>query len=182
MKWRKWNRILHRDLGYFFVGMIIIYAVSGIALNHKKDFNPNYTISRHEFISKKSVLTPSSTVQFIHDFLKKVDTTIQYKSHYFPRKTLLKVFLKGGGTVEFDTQSRKGVIEKISKIPILFEFNFLHYNPGRLWTWFSDIFCLSLLFLAIGGLFIIKGKKGITGRGLWLTAAGVIIPILFLIL
>jgi hypothetical protein len=28
---------------------------------------------------------------------------------------------------------------------------------------------------------MIRGKKGITGRGAWLTAAGIIIPLIFLL-
>ncbi len=30
MKWRKWNSIIHRDLGYFLVGLTVIYAISGL--------------------------------------------------------------------------------------------------------------------------------------------------------
>jgi len=44
MKLRKWNRIIHRDLGYIFFGMSIIYGLSGIALNHIGDWNPDYII------------------------------------------------------------------------------------------------------------------------------------------
>ncbi len=43
----KWNRIVHRDLGFFFFGVIIIYAVSGIALNHLEDWNPNYIVTKY---------------------------------------------------------------------------------------------------------------------------------------
>ena len=34
-------RNLHRDLGYFYVGLIIAFAISGIAQNHRKQFSPN---------------------------------------------------------------------------------------------------------------------------------------------
>ncbi len=44
IKWRKWNKAVHRDFGYFFFGMVIIYSLSGIAINHIKDWNPNYVI------------------------------------------------------------------------------------------------------------------------------------------
>ena len=50
MKWRKWNNILHRDLGYLFFGLTIIYVISGISLNHKHNWNPNY-------IQKKQILS-----------------------------------------------------------------------------------------------------------------------------
>ena len=46
--WRKWNKAIHRDFGYFFLGMTIIYGLSGIALNHMQDWNPNYVIINKE--------------------------------------------------------------------------------------------------------------------------------------
>ena len=36
---RKWSRPVHRDLSFFFSGVLLIYAVSGFMLNHKRDFN-----------------------------------------------------------------------------------------------------------------------------------------------
>jgi hypothetical protein len=56
----------------------------------------------------------------------------------------------------------------------------LHYNPGNLWKWFSDIFSVALIVLGISGLFILKGKNGIKHRGAWLTIAGIIIPLILL--
>ena len=47
-RWRYWNNVLHRDLGYLVVALTIIYAVSGIAVNHVHDWNPNYSIERDE--------------------------------------------------------------------------------------------------------------------------------------
>ncbi|MEZ4403798.1 MAG: hypothetical protein R3B06_27495 [Kofleriaceae bacterium] len=46
MKWRKWFRIVHRDVGYAAVALIIAYAVSGLAVNHIEDWNPNYTFAQ----------------------------------------------------------------------------------------------------------------------------------------
>ncbi|MCK5032361.1 MAG: hypothetical protein KAS18_01980, partial [Calditrichia bacterium] len=42
---RKWNRVIHRDLGYLAVGLTLIYAISGFVVNHVQDWNPNYEIS-----------------------------------------------------------------------------------------------------------------------------------------
>ena len=33
-RWRGWLRAVHRDFGYLAVGFTLIYAVSGIAINH----------------------------------------------------------------------------------------------------------------------------------------------------
>ena len=38
------------------------------------------------------------------------------------------------------------------------------------------------MLLAITGLFILKGKNGITRRGAWLTALGIVVPIIFLLI
>ena len=43
---RRWSRTLHRDLSYLFAGMVLIYALSGIAMNHRDTFNPNYSVSQ----------------------------------------------------------------------------------------------------------------------------------------
>ena len=44
----------------------------------------------------------------------------------------------------------------------------------------ADAYAFSLAVLAVTGLFVLKGRKGITGRGAWLTGAGIAIPLLFL--
>ncbi|MEK7239068.1 MAG: hypothetical protein AAB224_00640 [Gemmatimonadota bacterium] len=41
----------------------------------------------------------------------------------------------------------------------------------------ADIYALALILLAVTGLFVIKGKQGITRRGGWLTAAGTLVPV-----
>ena len=59
--------------------------------------------------------------------------------------------------------------------------DYLHYNkPKKLWTWFSDLYALGLVLLAISGLIVVKGKKGILGRGGILTVIGILIPLAFL--
>ena len=64
----------------------------------------------------------------------------------------------------------------------LYEFNYLHLNHAKKWwTYFADLYALILLFLAISGLFVLKGKNGLAGRGKWLTAIGIILPVIFLI-
>ena len=182
MKLRKWNRIIHRDLGYIFFGMSIIYGVSGIALNHLHDWNPDYIIrNRYMTVAETHNLNTISKPE-ARDLLNKIDKDLIYKSHYYPSEGYLKIFLKNG-SLTINTDSRESVLETLKRRAVFREFNFLHYNkPKRLWTWFSDVFAFSLILLAITGLFIIKGKKGITGRGAWLTASGLLIPLIFLLL
>jgi hypothetical protein len=44
-RWRAWLRAIHRDVGYFAVGFTVIYALSGIAMNHLEDWNPSFRAS-----------------------------------------------------------------------------------------------------------------------------------------
>ncbi len=182
MKLRKLNRVLHRDLGYLFTGMIIIYAISGIALNHIKDFNPNYTITREQrTISIPQKLAADDKAGAI-SILAQFNEADNYRKHYFPSRDELKIFLKQGGSIVVNLKNGETLYESLKKRPLLHQVNFLHYNPGHLWKWFSDVFAVVLIVLAITGLFILKGKNGITRRGAWLTAIGIIVPLIFLLM
>jgi len=175
---RKWNRVTHRDLGYFFFGLTLIYAISGIALNHTEDWNPNYIISFRD-IYIQPIAKEKVDKEFIINLLEQQSFS-GYKSHYFPKPNLVKVFFKQG-LLLLDIENGTGKFEILKKRPFFNQINFLHYDPGRWWTWFSDIYCVSLCLLAITGLFIIRGKNGILWRGIILGTIGLIIPLIFLL-
>jgi len=181
MNLSKINRITHRDIGYLIAGLTIIYAISGIALNHKHDWNPNYIFDTREFRTE----IPISRESFNDDSAKKLLTSIglepEFKTFHFPKGNNVTIFIDGG-FVQVNGTSNEGVIEKISKRPLFFQINFLHYNPGVWWKYFSDIFCIALITVTVTGLFIIKGKNGITKRGAILTIIGIILPLLFLLI
>jgi uncharacterized protein len=179
---RKWNRILHRDIGYFFFGLTIIYCVSGIALNHKKDWNPNYDISYKDITIEDNISKSTVTLDWVMTLLKKYHEEDHYKKFFFPDENTLKIFIDNG-SISINMLSNNGYMEKITKRPFFFEVNFLHYNPGKWWMWFSDSFCVGMIIIAISGLFIIaKSKNSLTRRGIWFIIAGLVVPILALIL
>ncbi|HDJ34235.1 MAG TPA: hypothetical protein ENF21_09100 [Bacteroidetes bacterium] len=179
--WRKWIRIIHRDFGYLFFGATIVYGLSGIALNHLDEWNPNYIIENRAV----QVKFPENVYELSRDDVRNIMAQIgeerNFKNFYFPDDQSMKVFIRGG-SVLFDLETGQGLLESIRRRPVFHEVNFLHYNPVRLWTWFSDLFAGALIVLAMTGLFMVKGKKGITGRGAWLTAVGILIPLAFLLI
>ena len=179
MKLSRLNRITHRDLGYLIAGLTIIYAISGIALNHKHDWNPNYIIENTEFEINADITRETLRKTGAEALLDMVPGSHQYKTWYFPSGDILTIFIEGG-SVRINSKTGKGVIEKISKRPFFYQLNFLHYNPGIWWKYFSDIFCAALIVVTITGLFLVKGKNSITRRGAILTAIGIILPLVFL--
>jgi hypothetical protein len=181
MNLSKLNRITHRDIGYLIAGLTIIYAISGIALNHKNNWNPNYIFENSTFKTEVPVNRETFNDETARIILKDIKADEGYKTFHFPSGKKVTIFVDGG-FVQINAATGEGVIEKISKRPLFYQINFLHYNPGRWWKYFSDIFCLALITVTITGLFIVKGKNGITRRGAILTIIGIILPLLFLLI
>ena len=180
---RKWSRIIHRDVSYLFAGMILIYALSGILMNHRRDLNPHYSVEVKEFkvtqdLSDKDKIDKALVLEVLQP-LEEMDN---YTKHYFQKDGRMKVFLKGGSNLVVDTQTGAAVYEKLERRFLLSDMVKLHYNPGKWWTTFSDVFAVSLILITLTGMVMIKGKKGFWGRGGVLFIIGILVPILFLIL
>jgi hypothetical protein len=162
--------------------MTIVYGVSGIALNHSvnRHWNPGIITrsTTHQYpdtLQKAQV--DRNTVENILEITGEKDN---YKQYYFPSQEVLMIYLKGGH-ITLDLPTGRIQTTKVRNRPVFSELNYLHYNkPKKLWTWFSDLYAFGLVLIAISGLFLVKGRKGITGRGGILTIIGVLLPLLFL--
>lgn len=183
-KFIKYSRIVHRYLSYFFAGVILIYAMSGLEMNHLKDFNPQYTMKQREYTASGSYprKTDSFSKEEIVTLLSDIDEQDNYARHYYPNKNTMKVFMRDGSSLSIDLSNGNAKYESIKKRVFFSQITSLHYNPNRWWTIFSDIFAISLIVITITGTVIVTGKKGLIGRGGLLFVAGILIPILFLIL
>ncbi|MFQ5605753.1 MAG: PepSY-associated TM helix domain-containing protein [bacterium] len=180
MQWRKWNNILHRDIGYLAFGLTIIYAVSGVAVNHVADWNPSYHIEESSTnigaVAGDGVITEAT----VREVLSRLGETGKFKNSYLADPHTLQIFMEDNN-ITVNLQSGDVTQQKVNSRAVLREMNFLHLNhPKKIWTWFADLYAVALAFLAITGLFVLKGRKGITGRGAWLTTVGIVIPVVFL--
>ena len=171
---------VHRDVGYFFAALTVIYAISGVAVNHVENWNPSYALEtvRHDV----GVLPAGAADQVGAEVLRRLAIAETPRSSIPVGDRLVKVFLDERtltvtlpeGTVVEDRRRRR---------PGLFEANFLHLNRGKgWWTWFADVYAIGLAVLALTGVFVVKGRKGLPGRGKWLLLAGLAIPLLYLLL
>ncbi len=180
MRWRKLVIAVHRDVGYLVAGLTVAYAVSGVAVNHVADWNPNYVIRTAEHqVGEVPERTASAMATTVLDRLGIADEPTSVvrmgpgELRIFFEGRTLKVLLPGG-TV-FD--------ETVRRRPLLFELNFLHLNHGKgIWTGVADLYAVALLTLALTGIFIIPGRKGLGGRGRWLLLAGVLLPLVYLLI
>lgn len=177
-KLRMWSRCLHRELSFFFAGMVLIYAVSGLVMNHRDTINPHYSVSQTECVVNGLPEESDFDRSEVERLMVKVGVCERYMKHYFPKPGHLKVFLKGGSSLEADIVSGNVVYESLRHRPILSAITTLHYNPGRWWTWFADMFATALIVITVTGLVMIKGKHGLWGRGGIELAAGILLPLL----
>jgi hypothetical protein len=180
MKWRKWNNLIHRDIGYLCVGLTMIYAISGVAVNHVRDWNPNFKVDQHEVQIgpiPREIRDREEVVGFITNQLDETEP----KSHFRPDPETIEIFYEGN-TARVNLETGLAVQERVQSRPLLRPMNYLHLNnPKKLWTYFADLYAICLFVLCVTGMFVLRGKKGLKGRGKWLVAAGFLVPIIFLI-
>jgi hypothetical protein len=178
-KWRAWLRAIHRDLGYLAVGLTFVYALSGLAVNHIADWDPNFeNYDREHTLSialpldddaaaATAVAGELGITEEPIDVYRVSDELLEIA---YERRTL-HVTLAEGRVFEEGQEPRW----------FLRVANWLHLNRGKqAWTWFADGYAAVLLFLATSGMFMIAGKKGILGRGAVLVGIGVAVPLGYL--
>jgi len=179
-KFRRLNMVTHRDVGYFFSSLIIVYCLSGIALNHVNDWNPDFIIQKETIKIDGTYTTLELTSEVINGFGKQVGED-KFKVFDAPTHDKVKIYYDNASLL-INFSEGTGVYEKVIRRPVFFHSNILHRNSLKGWKWASDVFALMLILISITGLFILKGKNGFSGRGKWLMAAGGFPPLIALIL
>jgi len=176
--WRRWNLALHRDVGYLTVALTLVYAISGLAVNHIASWNPNYTKTRE--IRQITPLDPKAAPEVI---LQRIQEQLRpegrFKSSFQPDDDTLQLFYDRA-TYAVDLPTGKVLVDATRPRPVLYAMNQLHLNaPKKLWTLIADVYAVGLIILALSGLFILRGPKGLFGRGLWFAAVGAALPLLY---
>lgn len=182
-RWRAWLRAIHRDVGYLAVGLTVIYAFSGIAINHIDDWNPNFkTGSRTVELTGPIPTEERAAGQYVLDqlgierplreaFLVANQLELSVEHH----RILVDIDSENETATAYDDYEEPRFFLRVA--------NWLHYNRGKkAWTYIADGYAILLLYLAISGIFMLKGKLGLRGRGAILIVAGAAVPILYVTL
>ncbi len=179
-KLRPWVRAIHRDAGYFAIGLTIIYALSGLAVNHIKDWDPNFkqiNVTHHlagpfpkdDHAAAAKVLAELGVSRKPQDVYRADAHELDI---VFDKRT-------------FHADTTNGTVLEEGQKPRFFlrVADWLHENRGkRAWTYVADTYAVFLLYLAISGLFMIPGRKGLKGRGAVIALAGAMVPVLYVVL
>jgi hypothetical protein len=177
---RRLLRALHRDVGYLVAGLTVVYAVSGVAVNHIQDWNPNWRIGREEVHFAPIPVTGRD--EMAAELVRILALPGPPKTSFRRAPEEIELFYEGW-SVEANVATGVAVTTRPRERPVLFDANFLHLNhPRGAWTWIADAFAVLLGGLALSGLFMMKGRLGLAGRGKWFLAAGLLLPLAFLVL
>ena len=172
-------RNLHRDLGYFYIGLIISFALSGILMNHRDQFHAEKYNVETKNIEVKLPNKEAISEDFAKNIIKQFDVADTYRKHKIKGETL-RISFKNTD-VEVDLNTGKGELTTYNKTPIISQMIKLHKSTSNWWIYYGDIFGLSLITIAItGSIMIPAGKFSFKNRGWKLALAGVIIPLIVL--
>jgi hypothetical protein len=174
-------RNLHRDLGYFYIGLIISFAFSGILMNHRESWHAEkYTIET-KAIEVKLPAEDAINEKYADSLGKALGIDDKIRRHKVDEGKFKISFEKHD--VELDMKTGKGEIVSYIKTPVISQMMKLHKSTSNWWIYYGDIFGISLITIAItGAIMIPAGKFNFKRRGWKLALAGIIFPLLFLFL
>lgn len=181
MKWRGVFRLVHRDLGYLSVALTLAYGLSGLAVNHLDDWNPNYRFATRSI--DLGPLPPGAPAEHEARIVAALSLDrARLRGHVQDSDTAFRVFLRDGEEVSLDLSTGRGEHKRLSRRPVLFQVNALHLNNLKgAWTYVADVFALGLMLLALTGMTMMKGSQGFLGRGKWFVGAGLLVPVGFIV-
>lgn len=173
---RKW----HRDIAYFYVGLILAFSISGIALNHRGSFNSRQYTYQSELFNL-SIESDEAKINeaYVQSLLPEVGIDNNYRTFRI-RNGALRIYYEDA-QAEINLETGEGEKEWLRKRILLAEMADLHQTTNSWWVWYSDIFGVGMLCIAISGLFIPTGDNSFKKRGWWMATIGLVFPLIFLI-
>lgn len=189
---RRWLRALHRDAGYLIVGLTFVYALSGLAVNHIGDWDPNFTpVDITTPLEVKSLTVDPERPDLNLDAGRKLLIELGRDAEA-ERLEQADVYALDNSSFELTTENTtlyvdldENQVREEGQSPrlLLRIANWLHLNRGkRAWTYVADTYAVLLLYLAGSGLFMFSGRRGIFGRAGVLALLGAAIPVGYVLL
>ncbi len=160
-------RALHRDIGFFVIGLTVVFCASGIVLIFRDTDFLIYEKTVEKQIEpnlESSELGKELRLRNIGD-VKVGDEVISFDNGTYNRTTGKAVYT-------------------IKELPSLFrKLNTLHKAPSGNWLhWFSMIYGILLLFLALSSFWMYKPNSKLFKRGIIITCTGLLVAALLLII
>jgi hypothetical protein len=160
-------RALHRDIGFFVVGLTIVYSLSGIVLVYRDT----------DFLKSEVRIERTLPANTAPDELGKM---LRLKG--------FKVLKTEGDVLHFQegtyNKATGLAVYQTKKLPSLLEkFVDLHKTmSGKITHWFAVVFGALLCFLAVSSFWMCKKGTNTFRRGIYVASAGVVVTVVVLLL
>lgn len=162
-------RAIHRVLGYFTVGLVLVYAFSGVVLIHRGgDFLKNE-------VAKEELLQPALSAGEVGKALKLRNFEVTEEDE----NTLVfanGIYDKRSGQAKYTVKEYPSPIGKLVKLHKLSDAQDRHI------AWATTTFGVCLLLLAVTSLFMYKPGTKLFGRNMFYTALGMVIAFILVVL
>lgn len=172
-------RILHRYLGFFMIGMVLVYAFTGIALlfrdsfalktSIQKDIKLEHHLNQAELTQK---ITETDELHLRHFEVKKKENDTMF-------------FSKNRYNTEGFYAIRTGELQYTQKEYPLILKKLIDFHKSKAedpYSAINIIFGLSLFFFIFSSFFMFNPQSSIFKKGMVFIGAGVIITLILLIL
>jgi hypothetical protein len=175
--WRSITRVVHADLGHFAVGLTFIYALSGLAVNHIADWDPSF--KSYEQTHEIGGPLQGDDQAIARTVLDRLQIRTEPGEVYRAAPDQLEIVLDQR-TLHVTPSTGRVLDEGQEPRFLLRVANWLHLNRGKkAWTYVADTYAVGLLALAITGILMLPGRRGLLGRGgVWLVL-GALVPALY---
>ena len=165
--WHNRMRVYHRYLGFFLVGIMAVYATSGVILIFRS--TDVFKKTNHEVHQLKPNLTEKEVGEEMHirdlKFESQEGAIQKFKQGTYNAET---------GTVEFTEKKYPLFIEKLTD---------LHKTNTKDPLFFLNIFFgVSLLFFVISSFWMFMPNTSVFKKGTYFTLAGIALTLLMLLL
>lgn len=187
-------RSLHRDLGYFVIGLTLLYAITGIILSGRalgwleQEFHDKAVISKNispkDF--KKEFVKTVAEGKLLNIFDKDSSSMLEKRLRLKLESKVDDIYTyKAWRSLELKYKKTSGNLEVSYKglPPYIKIFNEAHKATHEsAWFYLAIIYSVILSFLAISSFWMLKGKNGFRRRGVYFMLAGFAVVALFLFL
>jgi hypothetical protein len=166
-KMRKTMRDLHNNIGFFIVGLVVIYSLSGIVQTYRDTSFLKHDVKNEKIIDKNlDAVDLGKAIKIKELRITKTDGGIVYfKEGFYNPQT---------GEAKYTTSELYGWIKPFTDLHKANSKNIVHY--------FTIVFAVALFFMCVSAFWMFKPGTKLFSRGVIFTVVGIVASIALVLL
>lgn len=158
---KRWFLKLHRWSGFFLLFPLLFYCLTGVLLNHRRDFG--YFLHKYRTLKSVAPHDDSSIKEFIDFYRQQIGRSDSPRVIRIRGDGLIEFLYGTHGKVTYVIDPLRGKMEIIEKSPwpVISRLNDLHRASGFSfwWVFLADALALMMAILALTGLFLLPLRR-----------------------